>query len=66
MCLTFVTDVSLHVLATTRCTCSAASEHIKWDEDNLIYNETHKTATMKIDEAKTPYNFSPIASGSHI
>lgn len=27
-----------------------------WDEDNLIYNESHKTATMKIDEPPTPYN----------
>jgi len=29
---------------------------IVWDEDNLIYNESHKTATMKIDEPPTPYN----------
>jgi len=29
---------------------------IFWDEDNLIYNDSHKTATMKINEPKTPYN----------
>jgi len=39
--------------------------HIRWDEDNLIYNETHKTATMKIDEPKTPYHHSPPMSGAH-
>ena len=27
-----------------------------WDEQNLIENETHRTATMKIDEPKTPFN----------
>ncbi len=27
-----------------------------WDEDNLIYNESNKSATMKIDEPPTPYN----------
>ena len=29
---------------------------IVWDEENLLYNETHRTATMKIDEPPTPYN----------
>lgn len=29
---------------------------VVWDEDNLIYNESHKSATMKIDEPPTPYN----------
>jgi len=30
---------------------------IVWDEENLQYNEEHKTATMTIDEPDTPYNF---------
>ncbi|KAF6066404.1 Protein phosphatase inhibitor 2 (IPP-2) family protein [Candida albicans] len=30
-------------------------EHLKWDEINLYKNEQEKTATMKIDEPKTPY-----------
>jgi hypothetical protein len=29
---------------------------IVWDEDNLIYNESQKSATMKIEEPPTPYN----------
>jgi hypothetical protein len=29
---------------------------VVWDEDNLIYNESNKSATMKIDEPPTPYN----------
>lgn len=28
---------------------------IRWDEDNLQYNEENKSATQKIDEPKTPY-----------
>lgn len=30
-------------------------EHLKWDEINLYKNEQEKSATMKIDEPKTPY-----------
>lgn len=30
---------------------------IRWDESNLEYNEQNKTATMKIDEAPTPYRY---------
>eukprot|EP01099_Mayorella_cantabrigiensis_P004667 TRINITY_DN3557_c0_g1_i2.p1 TRINITY_DN3557_c0_g1~~TRINITY_DN3557_c0_g1_i2.p1 ORF type:complete len:125 (-),score=41.22 TRINITY_DN3557_c0_g1_i2:23-397(-) len=33
------------------------SSHLAWDEENLDYNEKHKTATMKIDEPKTPYAY---------
>lgn len=29
---------------------------VLWDEDNLIYNESLKEPTMKIDEPPTPYN----------
>lgn len=29
---------------------------VVWDEDNLIYNESNRSATMKIDEPPTPYN----------
>ena len=36
---------------------------VRWDEENLKYNEENKSATMKIDEPKTPYNFSPPESG---
>ncbi|KAL6450319.1 GLC8 Protein GLC8 [Candida maltosa Xu316] len=32
-----------------------APDHLKWDEINLYKNEQEKTATMKIDEPKTPY-----------
>ena len=28
---------------------------LKWDEKNLLLNEQEKSATMKIDEPKTPY-----------
>lgn len=34
----------------------SAKGGVVWDEDNLIYNESHKSATMKIDEPPTPYN----------
>lgn len=30
-------------------------DHLKWDEMNIYKNEQEKTATMKIDEPKTPY-----------
>ncbi|VEU20398.1 DEKNAAC101272 [Brettanomyces naardenensis] len=30
-------------------------DHLKWDEKNIILNEQEKSATMKIDEPKTPY-----------
>ncbi|WLF80170.1 hypothetical protein PVL30_003945 [Lodderomyces elongisporus] len=30
-------------------------EHLKWDEVNIYKNEQEKSATMKIDEPKTPY-----------
>lgn len=30
-------------------------EQLKWDERNLLVNEMEKSATMKIDEPKTPY-----------
>ncbi|ANZ77625.1 BA75_04972T0 [Komagataella pastoris] len=30
-------------------------EHLKWNEANLYMNEQEKSATMKIDEPKTPY-----------
>lgn len=30
-------------------------EHLKWDEINLYKTEQEKSATMKIDEPKTPY-----------
>lgn len=30
-------------------------EHLKWDEVNLYKSEQEKSATMKIDEPKTPY-----------
>ena len=32
-----------------------SEEQLKWDEKNLIINELGKSATMKIDEPKTPY-----------
>lgn len=31
------------------------NEHLKWDEINLYKTEQEKSATMKIDEPKTPY-----------
>ncbi|ELR13045.1 uncharacterized protein ACA1_097290 [Acanthamoeba castellanii str. Neff] len=34
----------------------ARNSGVVWDEDNLIYNESNKSATMKIDEPPTPYN----------
>lgn len=30
---------------------------IVWDEDNLLLTESQKSATMKIDEPKTPYHY---------
>ncbi|KAI5949205.1 hypothetical protein KGF57_004803 [Candida theae] len=30
-------------------------DHLKWDEVNIYKNEQEKSATMKIDEPKTPY-----------
>lgn len=30
-------------------------DHLKWDEANIYKNEQEKSATMKIDEPKTPY-----------
>ncbi|KAH3659398.1 uncharacterized protein OGAPODRAFT_16359 [Ogataea polymorpha] len=30
-------------------------DHLKWDEKNILINELEKSATMKIDEPKTPY-----------
>ena len=30
---------------------------LRWDEENLDYNEEHKTPKMKIDEPPTPFNF---------
>ncbi len=36
---------------------------LKWDEDNLLVNESEKPATrMKIDEPKTPYHHAVHAS----
>ncbi|KAL6046836.1 Protein phosphatase inhibitor 2 [Balamuthia mandrillaris] len=32
------------------------STGVAWDEDNLIFNEANKSATMKIEEPPTPYN----------
>lgn len=32
-----------------------ASQRLKWDEANLYLTEQERTATMKIDEPKTPY-----------
>lgn len=29
--------------------------HLKWDEANILWTEANKTATMKIDEPKTPF-----------
>jgi hypothetical protein len=34
----------------------AVYRKIAWDEENLHYNEAAKSATMKIDEPKTPFN----------
>ncbi|KAJ5079886.1 protein phosphatase 1 regulatory (inhibitor) subunit 2 [Anaeramoeba ignava] len=30
---------------------------LRWDEENLRYNEENRTDTMIIDEPKTPYNY---------
>ena len=30
---------------------------IKWDEDNLSFNEANKSSTMIIDEPDTPYHY---------
>ncbi|RCK59675.1 hypothetical protein Cantr_07321 [Candida viswanathii] len=45
------------VIKNTRLNAQLASvpEHLKWDEINLYKNEQEKSATMKIDEPKTPY-----------
>jgi hypothetical protein len=32
------------------------TKHIVWDEQNLQHNDANKTAKMKINEPKTPYN----------
>lgn len=39
-----------------------ADDHLKWDEINLYKAEQEKSATMKIDEPKTPYEggFDPL------
>ena len=29
--------------------------HLKWDEANILWTEANRTATMKIDEPKTPF-----------
>ncbi|KAI3402721.2 hypothetical protein KGF56_004395 [Candida oxycetoniae] len=34
---------------------SPSHEHLKWDEVNIYKNEQEKSAKMKIDEPKTPY-----------
>lgn len=34
---------------------AAAEQRLKWDEVNLYLTEQERTATMKIDEPKTPY-----------
>ncbi|CAK9441011.1 uncharacterized protein LODBEIA_P48800 [Lodderomyces beijingensis] len=34
---------------------STSHEHLRWDEINIYKNEQEKSATMKIDEPKTPY-----------
>ncbi|KAH3663360.1 hypothetical protein OGAPHI_005350 [Ogataea philodendri] len=34
---------------------SGSLEHLQWDEKNILINEQEKSATMKIDEPKTPY-----------
>eukprot|EP00007_Cunea_sp_BSH-02190019_P006816 CAMPEP_0174231124 /NCGR_PEP_ID=MMETSP0417-20130205/1729_1 /TAXON_ID=242541 /ORGANISM="Mayorella sp, Strain BSH-02190019" /LENGTH=183 /DNA_ID=CAMNT_0015308949 /DNA_START=137 /DNA_END=685 /DNA_ORIENTATION=- len=31
------------------------ARRLKWDEDNLIFNESQKVPRMKIDEAATPF-----------
>lgn len=28
---------------------------MKWDEANILWTEANRTATMKIDEPKTPF-----------
>jgi len=35
----------------------ARKKRIVWDEQNLAETESQKSATMKIDEPKTPYNY---------
>ena len=30
---------------------------LRWDEENLEFNEENKTPKMKIDEPPTPFNF---------
>ncbi len=34
---------------------NSQEHHLKWDEANLLWAESTKTATMKIDEPKTPF-----------
>ena len=34
-------------------------KNVVWDEENLEYNEANKSATMKIDEPKTPWASPP-------
>jgi len=37
----------------------SADNRLKWDEDNLLLNESQRDATMKIDEPKTPFVHHP-------
>ena len=34
---------------------SSIRHHLKWDEANILWTEANRTATMKIDEPKTPF-----------
>lgn len=33
------------------------SKGVRWDENNLEVNDQNRSATMKIDEPPTPFNF---------